>query len=755
MPPVVRWLGRLQWSSLAVFAALLLLPVQLVPPGVRDVVIGNVGYLLVLVIVVARGWLVRPDRAWTWTLAAGLFFYMTGNLYWRGWILTQESPSFPSWADALFLAFYPLAVVAILLLMRARLGRLRGTVLLDGVVGALAAASATALVLSPLLGSVRSIDLETLVAVAYPTADVLVVSVVLGVFSASGGRPGAFYRYFAAGLLVFAVADVVYSYLVLYDRFTAGTPLDITWALGMALVAHSVWRPFSPPATMSQENLASMWVVGLSITVAVGIIAAQTLTHVHLPYIVVLLALATFVAASCRTVLAFARLRDMADVQRLALTDDLTGLANRRAIYAACDQALLAREDDGVVALALLDLDHFKEVNDSLGHQAGDRLLQAVANRLASALDASHPDAMLARLGGDEFAVLVPRAGPAQVAAVTDLLHDALRHPVRLIDDMATLHVSVSTGVALAPEHAQDRTDLMRCADMAMYAAKALNAGETHLYHRGLAEERGDTLRLTEDLREALEHDGLTLAYQPQVDLHGDVRGVEALVRWQRALHGALSPDVFLPVAENHQLMPAVTRAVLSMAVRDCARLRADGHDLTVSVNLSASDLHDGTLPELVRNTLIDHGLPAAALVLEITETNVMVDPVRSERTLLRLHELGVDLSVDDYGTGHCSLSYLRRLPVQELKLDQSFVRDLATEPRDMAIMQSSVGLAHSLDMRLVAEGVEDADALRLLVAAGCDLTQGWYLARPMPYGSLVDWLQVRQRHELARLRPA
>jgi EAL domain-containing protein (putative c-di-GMP-specific phosphodiesterase class I) len=201
--------------------------------------------------------------------------------------------------------------------------------------------------------------------------------------------------------------------------------------------------------------------------------------------------------------------------------------------------------------------------------------------------------------------------------------------------------------------------------------------------------------------------------------------------------------------------MPAVTRAVLSMAVRDCARLRADGHDLTVSVNLSASDLHDGTLPELVRNTLIDHGLPAAALVLEITETNVMVDPVRSERTLLRLHELGVDLSVDDYGTGHCSLSYLRRLPVQELKLDQSFVRDLATEPRDMAIMQSSVGLAHSLDMRLVAEGVEDADALRLLVAAGCDLTQGWYLARPMPYGSLVDWLQVRQRHELARLRPA
>ncbi len=457
------------------------------------------------------------------------------------------------------------------------------------------------------------------------------------------------------------------------------------------------------------------------------------------------------------TVRAFMRPQDPAGVQPPALIDDLTGLPNRRALYAGIEQALLDREPDAVVGLALLDLHRFKEINDTLGHHAGDQLLQLVSERLRVALS-PYPGVMLARLGSDEFAVLAPgAAGAAEVTAVADHLRDALRDPIQLGDSLA-LHVRFSTGVAVAPQHAHSRMDLMRCADLAMNAAKATGAGVPHLYHRDLSrhtQDSQDSLMIAEDLHRALDNHELTLEYQPQVDLHGAVRGAEALVRWVRPDHGQVSPGVFLPIAENHRLMPELTRAVLGMAIRDGAAWRRAGHDLTVSVNLSGSDLRNAALPRLVHDTLVEHGLPAEALVLEITDTNVMVSSELARSTLELLRDLGVTLSLGDYGTGHCPLAYLRRMPVQELKLDVAFLPDVATEPRDQAIMRSAVALAHSLGMRLVAEGVEDAVAARVLAEAGCDLAQGWHYARPMTLKDLVTWLRLRSHDNVRHLRRA
>jgi diguanylate cyclase (GGDEF)-like protein len=463
-------------------------------------------------------------------------------------------------------------------------------------------------------------------------------------------------------------------------------------------------------------------------------------SRVDLPLAVVLLAVATLVASAARTVVTFALVRDVAVIRTQAMTDDLTGVANRRALYDQIDRSLESRVPGRVVGLALLDLDRFKEVNDSLGHQAGDGLLQAVSERLTSSLAAIDPSLVLARLGGDEFAVLAPDAVDADaVIASVELACEVLRPPVELDSSMA-VHVGVSIGVALAPAHAETRIDLLRCADAAMYAAKRAS-GSLLLFRPEMSAGTRERLREAEDLRLGIARAELVVHYQPQLDLIGNVHGLEALVRWDRPGTGLVMPDSFLRVAEDHMLMPAVTRIVLDIALGDCAALRRAGHGLSVSVNLAVGDLLDEGLPDLVRERLVEHGVPAASLTFEITETSVMTDPVAAQVTLERLSALGVGLSVDDYGTGHCSLTYLRSLPVQELKLDRSFVTGMASNAKDAAIARSSVDLAHSLGMRMVAEGVEDAEAAALLLAAGCDLVQGWYYARAMPLSDLRAWL--------------
>jgi diguanylate cyclase (GGDEF)-like protein len=437
-----------------------------------------------------------------------------------------------------------------------------------------------------------------------------------------------------------------------------------------------------------------------------------------------------------------------------ATHDSLTGLANRRVLYTD-GQALLVKAPARRRALLLLDLDRFKEVNDSLGHHAGDQLLVEVAARLRGQLGEGD---LLARLGGDEFAVLLDDAGLDEAANVAENLRAMLAVPFTAPPGPAvgslTLHSTVSIGIARFPEDGPDLSALLRKADIAMYKAKTSFTGQ-HVYS-GI-DDADETIRLqtVEELRNGLSGDQLVLHYQPKIDLdNGEVHNVEALVRWDHPTRGLLYPDTFLPLVEASGLMRAMTDRVLEMALDQAAVWQARGQHLTIAVNLSASSLVDAELPEEIFAMLADRGVPSDALELEITEEFLMADHDRARTILTRLRDGGVQISVDDFGTGYSSLSRLREMPIDELKLDRSFVLPMTDDVRAAALVASTIDLAHSLGLRMVAEGVETSIAYTALRRLGCDQAQGFLMSRPVPAAELDQWLANRHPVEQAAPRP-
>ncbi|MFD2092045.1 bifunctional diguanylate cyclase/phosphodiesterase [Blastococcus deserti] len=415
--------------------------------------------------------------------------------------------------------------------------------------------------------------------------------------------------------------------------------------------------------------------------------------------------------------------------------DPLTGLANRRRFIEQLE-ATVYGAGARACAVLMIDLDRFKEINDSFGHSVGDDLLCLVGPRLQSTL---RPGDLLARMGGDEFAVLLPDADAVRAQDVAERLGAALRDAFVL--DGMSLHVDASIGIALCPDHGRDRSLLLARADTAMYVAKRGRHGFEVWAPDGTPASR-DRLETLEQLRTALDTDQLDVHYQPKLELRtGAVIGVEALVRWDHPQRGLLSPDVFLPLAEQAGLMRRLALRVLERSLRDLCAWRAAGHDLSVAVNLSVSNLQDVALPGQVGMLLDAFGVPAACLILEITEDVLMADAARSQQVLTGLRRLGVRMSIDDYGTGYSSLSYLRALPVDELKLDRSFVSHLTRDERAAAIVRSTLQLSLDLGMRMVVEGVEDAATLAALRAWGCDYAQGYHIARPMPARQFLTWL--------------
>jgi len=430
-------------------------------------------------------------------------------------------------------------------------------------------------------------------------------------------------------------------------------------------------------------------------------------------------------------------------LQHQALSDALTGLPNRALLQDRLEQAVhLAHRQNTCLAVLLLDLDRFKEINDTLGHPTGDTVLQQVASRLLECIGEADT---VARLGGDEFAIIVPDTDTEQIARFVECINLAIDRKLEV--ESHTLYVSASIGVALFPRHGTDPMTLIRHADVAMYAAKR-NKAPYVLYETSLDEQTFDNLSLLGDLRAELESAAgqLQLWYQPQLRL-GDrsVTGVEALLRWAHPAQGFVSPERVVGLAEKSGLITELTRWVLEHAIADCAAWQSDHPDLKVSVNLSAMNLQDPDLPATVRELITRHDLEPDQLALEITESAVMGDPVHAREVLQVLSLMGLELVIDDYGTGFSSLAYLKLLPVSSLKIDKSFVIEMQEDENDAIIVRSTIDLAHNLGLSVIAEGVENSQAERMLHQQRCDAAQGFHFARPMPKPDFLNWMKSRR----------
>ncbi|HLZ28581.1 MAG TPA: EAL domain-containing protein [Chloroflexota bacterium] len=444
------------------------------------------------------------------------------------------------------------------------------------------------------------------------------------------------------------------------------------------------------------------------------------------------------------------RKRAEAALAHQASHDGLTQLPNRLVLQDRLEQGVAAAcAGTERLALLLLDLDRFKEVNDSFGHHAGDELLRQVAMRLAGAV---RPTDLVARLGGDEFAVLLLHVQTGEATCIAENLLEILKAP--LIIDGHTVTIGASIGIAAWIPPDTDASTMLRQADVAMYVAKRSGRGYA-AYAPDQDEHSRDRLRRLTELRCAIEGGELRLHFQPITRLATrTISHVEALVRWNHPDRGLLPPSAFVPLAEQTGLVVALDRWVLGAALDQCRAWSEQRRAVPVAVNLSAHSLHDPDLPDYVAAELLRSGVPAQSLLLELTETAVMIDSERAAPTLSCLRDLGIRIAIDDFGMGNAGFNYLRKLPADQLKIDRGFVRSMARVPADAAIVRAMVDLGHGLGLQVVAEGVEDASIWDDLLRLGCDLAQGSYFCAPMPASELLISSQLPLAPQLFRSKP-
>ena len=424
-------------------------------------------------------------------------------------------------------------------------------------------------------------------------------------------------------------------------------------------------------------------------------------------------------------------------IRHMAFYDTLTELPHRTLFRNRAQEAIQAGvRENRPVALLLMDLQRFKEVNDTLGHHRGDQLLQQVGARLRHAMFQSD---MVARLGGDEFGLLLPRiAAVGDIEIVAKKIRDVLEVPI--VIENVPIVVEASLGAVLAPQHGTDADILVQHADVAMYHAKQTGASFA-LYDPARDPHNPRRLALMAELRQAIEHDQLLMHYQPKIDLlTGKMIGMEALIRWQHPKDGMIPPDQFISSAENTGLIKPLTSWVLAQALRQCSGRLSNNDGQHLAINLSVRSLHDLRFPNLIGDLLKETGVAPEKLMLEITESAFMVDLQRTVETLAVLHHMGIMISIDDFGTGFSSLNYIKKLPVNEIKIDKSFVIDMNSDEGDLSIVRSIIELGHNLGLKVVAEGVENKTIMDSLAALGCDACQGYYISYPLPFEKLMAW---------------
>ena len=422
-----------------------------------------------------------------------------------------------------------------------------------------------------------------------------------------------------------------------------------------------------------------------------------------------------------------------------AMFDRLTNLPNRALFADRLNQAIrTSQRDKQTFAIIAMDLDRFKEINDAMGHHTGDQLLQHIAEQSRGCLRSSDT---FARMGGDEFTLLLPNISNLEGALISSKrILGIINQPVQLAGH--SIEISVSLGIALYPEHGDNAETLLRNADAAMYEAKRAQLGHM-VYSADLDQHAEDRVRLQSELRRAIELDELVLHYQPKIDFtNGHISGVEALVRWQHPSRGLLFPDAFITLAEDTGLIKGLTMAVLVKALKQCEAWHKSGLNLTIAVNISSLSIQDPKFPQQIADLLKTVDIPVSLLELEITETAVMRGTAHAVQCIKQLHALGLQIAIDDFGTGYSSMSRLKELLVAQIKIDKSFVKDMAVNHNDAVIVRSTIDLGHSLGMKVIAEGVEDQAVWDKLKFLGCDSAQGYFMSRPVPAEKLNVWLK-------------
>jgi diguanylate cyclase len=697
-------------------------------------------------VVAARSWRVAAER-WAWIfIAAGMAAAGVSGLVYFLWV--PEGQIFSA-ADPMFLTFYPLVFTGLVLLLRQRLRRVPRAIRLDvAVVGLTVAAAATALALGPVNLDRTGLSTGVLVGFAYPVGGLLVLALSIGSLAIFGWRTDQRWVLLVAGFVLMTIASAVYLVEVVHGWYSSGTWLDACWPCAFLLIAVAAWTPRTDSGARPRTGRAPAHLPGACAVVAFGVIVSA---HQHL--LPVVLGSLSLTAIAVRMAVSFRDVSALAESHQEAMTDEVTGLANRLAVATALtaatfDEPTASRWDrrGARLGIVLVALDQFGEIADSLGQSVSGELLYRIGDRLSASV---RPADLVARVGDDQFAVLLSQADLTSTRAQAGALMDVLRAPFEL--DHITVQVDASIGIALWPDHCAHPQDLLPCAETATTRARTTSS-HIAVYDAGTGLDITNDGQLITDLRRMLTSGAgapdageLACYYQPKIrSVDDSVHSVEALVRWRHPARGLLLPDQFLPAAEYAGLMPPIAAQVLDLALTQLRSWHDQGVAMTVAVNLSTTNLLDLGLVGTIASLLRKHHLPASALIVEITESTLATDSQRARSTVAALRRLGTRLSLDDYGTGWSSLARLQDLSVDELKLDQVFVARLARDPRSIAIVRSTVALAHSLGAELVAEGVEDESTLFALRQYGCTITQGHVHCAPLSADEFERWLAAR-----------
>jgi diguanylate cyclase (GGDEF)-like protein len=740
----VKGLGVLSWVVLSVgLTTVAVVAKQSVETAQSILVFALAVFFMTLLVRIAVAMVIQPNRRKALcALLISVALWAAGSAALNGSSL-PELTKFPAPGEWLFLASYVGMAGYLILDTAQRLSRTLSTWLETAVICGGTACLAGSLLLTPVASAFGGDGLPLLLALLYPLIDLILGLLVVAQI---GLRARAGFRQAGAlclGLAIFAYADAQFV-----TNLSSGT-YDFTivsitcWGVGFAfIVGNACRRPTSLlKAVPRRQGPALMLVAG---TIAIAVLVLRPPGGVG-PYLDVP-AVVTLLAAGGQLVLALRDANRAAEAFALSHSDDLTLLPNRRAVLARLDAGLSAGSP---MALMILDLDGFKDVNDTLGHAAGDAVLQMVGHRMREAL---HTDIMIARLGGDEFAAVVPSSDAIELMETAQLILQALREPLSI--DGIQLATDASIGITMRADTDTTSIELLRRADVSMYQAKLTRSGAL-LYDAQCDDFSRQKLQLAEELRKGILDGQLVLWYQPQVDAATQqICGLEALVRWTHPKQGLLPPATFLPAARRAGLMLLLSEEVGRIAVADLKRWHAKGLDLRIALNCAPPELMSGIFLHRLYEAMHKADLPAECLVIEVTEDSFLAEPERARAVLLDIRQHNLQISIDDYGTGFSSLSYLRDLPVQELKMDRSFISTMRSDPRSKMIVASTLQMAHALGLRTVAEGVEDSATAADLVQMGVDVLQGYHLARPMPPNEVESWVTTWTSFSDERLGP-